>query len=262
MTVRKGGVSMRAKAMCLILLGALFVPMAAGSATLTSNSALEGAPLSNAEHHPIIDEYSPAIRASIAFHSDLSSYEESELATTHSWIVFSSQAMGPAAGHLEGAYVVELDSDEALQTLSDWQQAGAIEAAYPLVERSMEPRWTPNDPKFNDQWHLVNTGQTGGASGEDVNITGIWNSYKGSGVVIGIVDDGLDWNHPDISTYYDSTLDYDFCNNDGDPTPTSNNAHGTAAGGVAAATGNNGVCLLYTSPSPRDATLSRMPSSA
>ena len=55
MTVRKGGVSMRAKAMCLILLGALFVPMAAGSATLASNSALEGAPFSSAEHHPIID---------------------------------------------------------------------------------------------------------------------------------------------------------------------------------------------------------------
>ena len=28
------------------------------------------------------------------------------------------------------------------------------------------------------------------------------------------------------------------------------------------ASGNSGVCLLYTSPSPRDATLSRMPSSA
>ena len=26
--------------------------------------------------------------------------------------------------------------------------------------------------------------------------------------------------------------------------------------------GNAGICLLYTSPSPRDATLSRMPSSA
>ena len=26
--------------------------------------------------------------------------------------------------------------------------------------------------------------------------------------------------------------------------------------------GNNKICLLYTSPSPRDATLSRMPSSA
>ena len=33
-----------------------------------------------------------------------------------------------------------------------------------------------------------------------------------------------------------------------------------AQGGMSAALGN--ICLLYTSPSPRDATLSRMPSSA
>ena len=33
-------------------------------------------------------------------------------------------------------------------------------------------------------------------------------------------------------------------------------------GAVAAAVPNIGICLLYTSPSPRDATLSRMPSSA
>ena len=31
---------------------------------------------------------------------------------------------------------------------------------------------------------------------------------------------------------------------------------------VIAGTGSNSTCLLYTSPSPRDATLSRMPSSA
>ena len=35
-----------------------------------------------------------------------------------------------------------------------------------------------------------------------------------------------------------------------------------ADGRVIVAVGNNGHCLLYTSPSPRDATLSRMPSSA
>ena len=31
---------------------------------------------------------------------------------------------------------------------------------------------------------------------------------------------------------------------------------------VGPALGQRGICLLYTSPSPRDATLSRMPSSA
>ena len=32
--------------------------------------------------------------------------------------------------------------------------------------------------------------------------------------------------------------------------------------GIPHSTGNGTTCLLYTSPSPRDATLSRMPSSA
>ena len=37
---------------------------------------------------------------------------------------------------------------------------------------------------------------------------------------------------------------------------------GTACDGATRCAGNNIICLLYTSPSPRDATLSRMPSSA
>ena len=239
---------MRAKFMCLMLLGAMLVPMAGASLAFTSSSAVEGAPLSSAQDHPIIDGYSSSVRASIAFHSDLSIYDESDLLSATEWVVFSSHVMGMATEHLEGSFVVQLKAEEALKTLEAWQQDGIIEAAYPLIERSMEPRWTPNDSKFNEQWHLVNTGQTGGTSGEDVNITGAWNTYKGSGVVIGIVDDGLDWNHPDIFTDYDSTLDYDFCNDDDDPTPSSNNAHGTAAGGVAAATGNNGIGVTGAAP--------------
>ena len=40
-------------------------------------------------------------------------------------------------------------------------------------------------------------------------------------------------------------------------------SHTSAAqGGISAALGNMGDCLLYTSPSPRDGLLSRMPSSA
>ena len=60
-------------------------------------------------------------------------------------------------------------------------------------------------------------------------------------VVIGIVDDGLDWEHADLDNYYADNLDYDFCGNDGDPTPSYNDAHGTAAAGVAAAAGNNSI---------------------
>ena len=60
-------------------------------------------------------------------------------------------------------------------------------------------------------------------------------------VIIGIVDDGLEWDHDDLSANYESNLDYDYCNYDGNPYPSNWDAHGTAAAGVAAAIGNNGL---------------------
>ena len=46
------------------------------------------------------------------------------------------------------------------------------------------------------------------------------------------------------------------------PTVTKNAADEIAAGDIIVLGGVRYFCLLYTSPSPRDATLSRMPSSA
>ena len=43
------------------------------------------------------------------------------------------------------------------------------------------------------------------------------------------VDDGLEWDHDDLKTNYESTLDYDYCNYDGNPEPAGWDAHGTAA---------------------------------
>ena len=68
------------------------------------------------------------------------------------------------------------------------------------------------------------------------------------GVVIGVVDDGLEWDHDDLKTNYESTLDYDYCNYDGNPEPAGWDAHGTAAAGVAAATGNNGLGVSGAAP--------------
>ena len=120
--------------------------------------------------------------------------------------------------------------------------------AYPLIEKTMTKKWIPNDANFDDQWHLQNTGQTGGNAGEDANITTAWDDYRGNGVVIGIVDDGLDWNHADLDNYYEDTLDYDYCNNDGDPSPSYYDGHGTSAAGVAAAVGNNTIGVSGAAP--------------
>lgn len=104
-----------------------------------------------------------------------------------------------------------------------------------------EPR-LPNDPLFTQQWHLRNTGQSGGTAGQDANVYPAWVAgYDGSGVVIAIVDDGLQHTHPDLQPKYRADLSYDFNDDDANPMPTSVDDHGTSVAGVAAAA-NEGTC--------------------
>ena len=91
------------------------------------------------------------------------------------------------------------------------------------------PMGVPNDPMISDQWHLINTGQYNSVPGVDLNITGAWDRYNGSGVLIRVVDDGLDTTHEDLQSTYDSTTSYDYCDNDPDPNPVeADDNHGTA----------------------------------
>tara|TARA_B110000444_G_scaffold103036_1_gene97301 strand:+ start:30544 stop:33942 length:3399 start_codon:yes stop_codon:yes gene_type:complete len=216
---------------------------------VSANSSLQVESVSDTHtENSIIDSYSSLLRAAIAHKSDLSMYSDSELESAQQWVVIALHFNGIESKELPGAWIVDTDPSTAADEFSTLIENGEIDAAYPLVEKIMPPRWIPNDPKFSDQWHLQNTGQTGGASGEDVNITGAWNTYRGNGIVIGIVDDGLDWTHPDLDNYYESTLDYDFCGNDGNPSPSSNNAHGTASAGVAAGVGDNNIGVSGSAP--------------
>lgn len=131
---------------------------------------------------------------------------------------------------------------------------GALEAAeklrtFPQV-LSAEPQlaWQPalkllpNDTYFSRLWHLLNTGQNGGTAGVDLHVTNVWNRYRGTGVVIGIVDNGLAHTHPDLAPNYNASLSHDFNDNDADPAPNpAVDFHGTAVSGLAAARGDNGV---------------------
>jgi subtilisin family serine protease len=118
-----------------------------------------------------------------------------------------------------------------------------------------------NDPRFERQWHLRNTGRGGGTAHEDVDAAGAW-TIAGGGTprtVIAIIDDGVDLDHPDLAPNIwtnprrgakdrhgrDFVDDSDRWN----PRPKvfnapfddteSNDIHGTPCAGVAAAAGNN-----------------------
>ncbi|MGK7894737.1 MAG: S8 family serine peptidase [Xenococcus sp. (in: cyanobacteria)] len=98
-----------------------------------------------------------------------------------------------------------------------------------------------NDPLLSLQWHLSNSGQSGGTIVEDIKALEAWQIATGNGVVIGIVDDGLQYTHSDLINQYLANLSYDFVNNDADPFPDNNQFHGTAVAGIAASQGNNGI---------------------
>lgn len=99
-----------------------------------------------------------------------------------------------------------------------------------------------SDPLFGDQWHLYNQGQFGGATpGEDINVMPVWNAGSGGqGVVVAVVDDGLEIAHPDLSANVSTTLSHNYQNNTNNPTPSiPTNGHGTTVAGLMAASAGN-----------------------
>ncbi|KAH7643737.1 furin-like protein [Dermatophagoides farinae] len=102
-------------------------------------------------------------------------------------------------------------------------------------------RRTMPDPIFRDMWYL-NKGARGGF---DMNVQNAWKiGYTGKGVVVTILDDGIQPNHPELVKNYDPHASYDINDNDPDPTPADNgdNKHGTRCAGEVAAEAYNDFC--------------------
>ncbi|TLD45002.1 MAG: Calcium-dependent protease [Accumulibacter sp.] len=98
---------------------------------------------------------------------------------------------------------------------------------------------TYNDPLLaSHYWYL---GDAGGAV-KGANVLRVWDDYRGAGVVVAVIDDGVEYTHPDLAAQYRSALDYDTLDLDADPFPgNSSDRHGTAVSGVIAAALNNGT---------------------
>src|SRR5690606_6474909 len=85
--------------------------------------------------------------------------------------------------------------------LSAMEQLRAIDGIA-LVEEATIGTYTavPNDPRFDDQWAMQNTGQTGGTAGADMTAVAAWDINAGdSSVWVAVVDSGTNYNHTDLS---------------------------------------------------------------
>ncbi|MDB9529149.1 S8 family serine peptidase [Oscillatoria sp. CS-180] len=103
----------------------------------------------------------------------------------------------------------------------------------------------PTDPFFNSQWHLQNAH----TSLLDLNVTEVWQDYTGAGVTVAVVDDAIEWTHPDLITNYSSAKDWDFQSSDPDPIGFTSEVHGTSVAGIVSAGANSigGVGVAYGS---------------
>jgi hypothetical protein len=110
------------------------------------------------EQPTVVSTYSQAVRSALARVSDISQYSSSVLDETVSWVAIGPTPVGESLAHLNGAWLVTLSAGSGLERMLSMKEQGLVESFYPLVEQTHEPRWIPNDPKFSDQWHLVNTG--------------------------------------------------------------------------------------------------------
>jgi subtilisin family serine protease len=115
------------------------------------------------------------------------------------------------------------------------------------------------DPLIAQQWHLTNTGQSGGVAGEDLRVTDAWAVTRGAGARIAVIDDAVEVTHPDLrpNLVEGASFSYRPTNYASVwplPCSTASDAsgpiegHGTAVAGLAAARDGNALGVSGVAP--------------
>ena len=154
-----------------------------------------------------------------------------------------------------------IETDSPSRMLSNLQDnSDVIAAQYNHIIKTREN--APDDPRFDEQWGLSNTGQEGGTPNADIKALKAWDistggkTKDGRDVVIAVIDDGFDLNHVDLQFWKNQ---YEIPNNglddddngytddyNGWNTVTNSDSilpfdHGTRICGVIGAIGNNNI---------------------
>ena len=136
-----------------------------------------------------------------------------------------------------GWYDVQVkDPALVLEVANRLVELGEARFAHPDFIYKKSRMFNPNDELEGYQWHL-----------EQISAQQAWNTEQGNAAIrIAIIDSGVDLDHPDL---YGKLVDpYDALDQDYDPNPNTNDAHGTACAGLAAAETDNGEGIAGVCP--------------
>ncbi|SEV85525.1 S8 family serine peptidase [Natrinema salifodinae] len=129
--------------------------------------------------------------------------------------------------------VVEFPSDAPDHAREQFIEAitssPAVEYAEPNV--TVQSLLDPDDPYYDYQ-HAP----------QQIGCETAWETTRGSeDVVVAVVDQGIQYDHPALAGVVDDRIGADFVDGDGDPYPASDETHGTHVGGIAAGGTDDGT---------------------
>jgi subtilisin family serine protease len=138
---------------------------------------------------------------------------------------------------------------EAADAVAAAEQASAlareqgVRAAYPVMRRD----WVlhtpyaakPRDTLYARLWHLENRLANQRQRGVDLGVRAAWPVSRGEGVVIAVVDNGVDVGHLDLIARANGQPHFDFAASLGRALGTAEGDHGTCVAGLIGATADN-----------------------
>ena len=95
-----------------------------------------------------------------------------------------------------------------------------------------------NDPLYGCQWHLNNDDQFRNSGGHDIRVEEVWPTYTGSGINVAVVDDGMHYQHEDLTDNVLTSFNHNYHPDLTDIYHPFED-HGTAVAGLIAAKDNN-----------------------
>jgi thermitase len=134
---------------------------------------------------------------------------------------------------------------DALDIAATLQNDAAVEYAEPEMIEHLPSRLRPSDPQYARQWQWNNDGSVGGTQKADVRAEEAWDTARGRGIRVAVIDNGFDVNHPDLASGLDPATAHFVRTPTGDAvlrrslTGFPNANHGTFCAGMVGARADN-----------------------
>jgi subtilisin family serine protease len=155
---------------------------------------------------------------------------------------------------LTDVYVVDVPEEADVEAICR-DYAADDHVAYCQPDYLQRADMAPNDPAYGQLWGLAT-----------MELPAAWDVTQGRGIVVGVVDSGVEYDHPDLALniwrntgeiadngvdddqngYIDDVRGWDFAYGDKDPRDLY--GHGTHVAGTIAAVGNNSLGVIGVAP--------------